>query len=112
MEKAQFRYGQNFLHYTIKKETIMVSENKRRSNQVFLNLNAKLIRTELRSYDHSELEVVNKLLGQVNAKMFEVNPAFYMLGIIQNLSNLSKEVIEDHCMSLPNITYNENQPNE
>jgi len=90
----------------------MVSENKRRSNQVFLFLNSKLMRAELHSYDHSELEVVNKLLGRVNAKMLEVNPAFYMLGVIENLSNLSKEVIEDHCMSLPNISYSENQPNE
>jgi hypothetical protein len=112
MGKAQFRYGQNFLHYTIKKEALMVSENKRRSNDVFLNLNSKLLRAELRSYYHNELVVVNKLLGQVNTKMFEVNPAFYMVGVIEKFSNLSKEVIEDHCMSLPNISYNENQLNE
>lgn len=90
----------------------MVSENKRRSNHVFLNLNAKLLRAELHSYDHSELEVVKKLLIQVNSKMLEVNPAFYISGVIQYLSNLSKEVIEDHVMSLPNISYNENQHNE
>ena len=90
----------------------MVSENKRRSNDVFLNLNSKLMRAELHSYDPSELEVVKKLLGRVNAKMLEVNPAFYMLGVIEILSSLSKEVIEDHCMSLPNISYSENQPNE
>lgn len=90
----------------------MVSENKRRSNDVFLDLNSKLIRAELHSHVRSELEEVNKLLGRVNAKMLEVNPAFYMLGVIEILSNLSKEVIEDHCMSLPNISYNENQPNE
>ncbi len=68
----------------------MVSENKRRSNEVFLSLNTKLMRTELHSYVHAELLEVTQLLEQIHSKILEVNPAFYQARIVNKLNSTNE----------------------
>jgi len=68
----------------------MVSENKIRSNKVFLSLNTELMQTELHSYVHAELLEVIQLLEQIHSKMLEVNPAFYQARIINKLNSTSE----------------------
>lgn len=68
----------------------MVSENKRRSDQVFLSLNTKLVQTEIHSYVHTELLPVIQLLEQIHSKMLEVNPAFYQAHIVNKLHSTNE----------------------
>jgi len=68
----------------------MVSENKRRSNEVFLSLNTKLMQTELHSYVHTELLPVIQLLEQIHSKMLVVNPAVYQSRVSNKLHSTNE----------------------